>query len=338
MPLDQRIQALLEARGDEIDPTEMTVPQLRQRARESVARWHAAGVRDHDVASVRDVVVELDGSRRRLRIYNPRSSGQGDQPGFPIVVYFHGGGWVLGDLETHDGICRAICQVGGAIVVAVEYGLAPEHPYPEPLVECEQAVLWASANAVDIGGNPSAIFVGGDSAGGNLAAVCALRLRDRGEGQVAGQILIYPVVDDPASGHGSMEEFKIGHTYGQNHQLLCRMMSLYTAGRIPLSHPDFAPIQTTSLVGAPTALILTAEYDMLRDEAEAYAGRLRNEGVDVSVERVAGVNHGFMHLTSYLPATDAAFERIGKWIRDQVADRLRATVEISKGEATSARL
>lgn len=337
MPLDRRIQSLLDTRGDESNPAEMSILQLRQRARTSVDRWRAAGVRDHDVGSTHDLEVDLGGSPTRLRVYSPLPGSGRPDDGLPVVVYFHGGGWVLGDLDTHDGICRAICHVAEALVIAVEYRLAPEHPYPEPLLDCERAILWSHANTAAMGGDPSAIFVAGDSAGANLAAVCVLRMRDREDVRIEGQILIYPAVDDPLAGHASMEEFKVGHAYGQNYDLLCRMMKCYAANRIPLSHPDFAPNRAASLKGAPPALILTAEYDMLRDEGEAYGEKLQAEGVDAAVQRVLGVNHGFMHLTNYLPATDAAFISIGRWIRDRMTHGKQVTASTARGNTSMAR-
>jgi acetyl esterase len=329
---------LLDARDEEIDPAEMTIARLRQRARESINRWQLAGVRDYDIASSEDVYAELDGATTRLRVYQPRVPSHSDDRKLPIVVYLHGGGWVMGDLDAYDGICRAVCESAAAVVVSVEYRLAPEHPYPIPLQDCEQALLWVQTNASRLGGDPSAVFIAGDSAGGNLAAVCALGLRQRLGHPLKGQILIYPATDDPSSGHPSMEEFKIGHEYGQSFSLLSRMMNLYVGDRITLSDPAFAPLRTDSLAGAPGALVITAEYDMLRDEGEAYAERLRAEGVDVVCRRFEGVNHGFMHLTKYLPATDEAFRLIGAWMRAKLAPVEGARPNALSGETNPADL
>ena len=320
MPLDQRIRSLLDDRTDPGDLASLPVETLRARAREAITRWKSLGVIDRPVASIENVDLQRPDGVISLRIYRPVRTASGKPT--PIIVYLHGGGWVVCDLDTHDGICRAICDAADAVVVAVGYRRAPEHPLPGPIDDAIAATRWAVEHLDPVQGTP--IFLAGDSAGANIAAVAALRLRDDPTIALAGQILIYPVTDSPQTGHASMEAFKTGDAYGQNHALYCRYVDLYLAGQDSFS-PDFAPLRSPSLDAAPPALVITAEFDMLRDEGEAYARRLSQSGIDIRLDRVAGVNHGYLHLIGYLPAANATIGLIGQWVRErQVAWQNRA--------------
>lgn len=310
MPLDFRIQEILKRRGVSPNLGGMSVADLRARSREQIGVWREAGVVEDPVRHCEDTTASGATREVPLRIYWPSARGK-----LPIVVYIHGGGWVTCDVDTHDGICRAICNRAGAIVVSVEYGRAPEHPFPQPLEDGATALRWVASQAQSLGGHADAIFLAGDSSGGNLASVLALEFTGTPRPAAAGQILIYPAVDDPSVGYASVREFWPNNDFGQNRDLYLRFVDLYLGQDVARDHPRFAPMRATTLRDCPPTLIITAQYDLLRDEGEAYARRLALEGVAVELRRYEQVNHGFLHLVGLLPAADEAIEQIATWIR-----------------------
>jgi acetyl esterase len=212
-------------------------------------------------------------------------------------VFYHGGGWVIGDLEVADRPCRSLCAGAGCVVVSVDYRLAPEHRFPAAADDAYAAAQWVSAHAADLGADPARLAVGGDSAGGNLTAVVALMARDQGGPPIAFQLLIYPVAGcdlDTVSYRDNAEGY-----------LLTRAaMEWFWGHYIPdeaaRRHPYASPLSAENLAGLPPAFVVTAEYDPLRDEGEAYAERLRRAGVPVTLKRYAGMIHGFFQLAGVL--------------------------------------
>ena len=310
MPLDIRIREILQRRGPPASLTGMSLEGLRARSREQMDLWSEVGVVQYPVARLENRVVAGGNLEVPVRVYWPSA-----QKGLPIVVYLHGGGWVCCDVDTHDGICRAIANKCGVIVVSVEYGRAPEHPFPEPLEYGAAAFRWAVAHAADLGGDAGSIFLAGDSSGGNLAAVLALEFHRKSSPAAAGQILIYPATDDPRVPYRSLQEFWPKNDFGQNRDLYLRFVDLYLGKNVSRDDPRFAPMRAPTLRDCPATLIITAHYDLLRDEGEAYAQRLTLEGVPVEMRRYEGVNHGFLHLVGFLPAADAAIDQIAAWVR-----------------------
>ena len=217
----------------------------------------------------------------------------------PILLFFHGGGWVIGDLDTHDDVCRRLAIHSGCLVVSVDYRLAPEHKYPAAVDDSLAALQWVAGHGAEIGGDPSRIAVGGDSAGGNLAAVVALLARDAGGPKIGYQMLVYPATahdfDAP-----SMRENAEGYF------LEVRMMHWFFDHYLPSAelskHPQVSPLHAKSLAGLPPAFVITAQYDPLRDEGEAYAQRLKESGVPTELRRYDGLIHGFFTMT----VTDAS--------------------------------
>ena len=265
-----------------------------------------------DVASVADRSVPTPDGDVPVRVYVPLGDvgdGSGGSAGStrPVLVYLHGGGWTIGSVETHDHTCRSLANGSGAVVVSVEYRLAPEHPYPAALDDCEAAVRWVADQAGELGVDPGRLAVGGDSAGGNLAAVLAQRLRDGGP-PIRFQLLIYPAVDMTLA-HPSIEENAEGYFLTKNamiwfgHNYLGGVdVDLTDALVSPLLAPPEA------LAGLPPALVITAEYDPLRDEGEAYAAALRAAGVEATATRYDGVIHDFLHLPDVIPEGKAALD------------------------------
>ncbi|RSN67539.1 alpha/beta hydrolase [Actinomadura sp. WAC 06369] len=233
-----------------------------------------------------------------VRIYRPDSPAP-----VPVVVFFHGGGFVLCGLDSHDRTCRALAADTGMIVVSVDYRLAPEHPFPAAVEDAGAAVAWAHANAAALGGDPGRLAVAGDSAGGNLAAVACLDARDSGGPPIRFQLLVYPVTD-AARDSPSYREFAAGPFLTADH------MRWYWERYLPDpargADPRASPLRAPDLAGLPPACVITGECDPLRDEGEAYAARLVDAGVAVRARRFDGAFHGFYGLDHVLPAAREA--------------------------------
>jgi acetyl esterase len=235
----------------------------------------------------------------RLRVYEP----EGDRP-FPVLVYFHGGGWVVGSLDTHDGVCRALARLTPCVVVSVDYRLAPGHRFPEPFEDAWAATAWTAEHAASIGGDPGRIAVGGDSAGGNLAAAVALRARDRGL-PLAFQLLVYPVCDYDLD-TGSYLEHATG--YWLTRDAMRWYWEHYLGPDGDGADPCASPLRAGELAGVAPALVITAEFDPLLDEGEAYARRLEQAGIEVTLSRYAGMIHGFFRMRAVTDRTQDALE------------------------------
>lgn len=275
-------------------PMEDLLPEILE-----LARGPFGAPPTRELATVTDDTVE----GVPVRIYR----GDGSPTG--LVVYFHGGGYVLGSIGLMDNVARELAYASGAVVVSVGYRLAPEDPYPAGLDDCERVTRWAFANAEQFGASPRSTAVSGESAGGNLAAAVALRLRDAGDLALAGQVLIYPQVSGTTT-YPSAVEFDglvIGRAIGQKY------WAAYSGGRDLDADPYAVPLCAKSLAGLPPALVVLGGCDMLRDEGRAYADRLRDDGVEVDEVCYAGQPHGFVNFD--FPAAALAFERIGNWLR-----------------------
>jgi acetyl esterase len=270
--------------------TPETIAAYLERTRRPVPR-----PRGVDVDVVEDLVV---GDREvPVRVYQPES----EQP-LPALVYYHGGGWVIGDLEMHDDTCRVLANEARCIVVSADYRLAPEHPFPHPLDDCWSVLRWAESDLGERGWNGSTLAVGGTSSGGNLAAAVALRARN--EGLPLGlQVLLYPALDCTMT-------TATWRDFGQDYYLTAPQMEWYWRQYAPDPAvrllPEVSPSQDSDLRGLAPALVITAECDLLRDEAEAYARRLRESGVPARLLRFTGQIHGFLSLGASLPEVQEA--------------------------------
>ena len=236
-----------------------------------------------------------------VRLYSPPSGGP-----HPLLVYFHGGGWVLGSVDTADVACRALAAATGCLLASVDYRLAPEHKFPVPLDDCTAAVRWLVEHAGEIGVDPSRVAVGGDSAGGNLSAAVALRLRDEGGPALAHQLLVYPVTD---ASFGTASYRENGEGYFLTRAGMEWFWGHYLPGPGHADDPLASPLRSGDLGGLPPATVITAEFDPLRDEGEAYAARLQEAGVPTRLTRYDGVIHGFFGMVDTLDqANEAIFE------------------------------
>jgi len=236
-----------------------------------------------------------------------------------VIVYYHGGGWVVGSIEETDTVGRKLAERTSCSVVLVDYRLAPEHRYPVAVDDSWAALEWAGGRLDELARPGAPLFVAGDSAGGNLAAVMALRARDRGGPPIAAQILIYPVTD---------ADFERPSYTDPANQLLLTTEAMawfwdhYAPDAARRDEPDASPLRAADLSGLPPAVVLTAEYDVLRDEGEAYADRLREAGVPVNFMRHAGQTHGFFTLLM-LPGSESGFQQVVKAVRATIYERSR---------------
>ena len=253
------------------------------------------------IGAVRDVLTE-GAQAIPLRVYRP--PGVSDSRRLPVLVYFHGGGWVIGDLETHDVLCRQLTAEAGVSVIAVDYRLAPEHKFPAAADDAWAATRWIAAHAAELGVDADRLAVGGDSAGGNLAAVVALLAREAGGPRIALQILLYPVTD-LVSESQSYADLADGYMLTRDSMRWFR--ALYLAKEQDAADWRVSPLRAPSLAGLPPALVVTAGYDPLRDEGEAYARRLREAGVSVDAVSFGGMIHGFVPMGRLI---DTAFRAV----------------------------
>lgn len=293
MPLDPVIQAMLEQMQlmggralSELDPV-----QARAQS-EALARFAPP---PPPVAAVED----LAAAGLPARLYRPL--GGPERP--PLIVYFHGGGWVIGSVQGADATCRSLANAAGCAVLSVGYRLAPEHRFPAAVEDAQAATAWAAANAADLRCAPSRLAVAGDSAGGNLAAVVAILARDAGGPALAGQLLVYPATDmrgDYPSIRENGESLLLSRAdmawFGAN----------YLRTEADRDDPRASPMLAASHAELPPAVIVTAEYDPLRDEGAAYAEKLRAAGVAVDLRQTPGMVHGFWSLAPFVPAAAAA--------------------------------
>ncbi len=315
MPLDPQAQALLDKMRAAGIPPFHTLPVAD--ARQAMTDLFGVAKQPVPVYRIEDRDIPGTAGPIPIRIYTP----VGDGP-FPVLVYFHGGGWVLGSLETHDPICRELTRAVGCIVVSVDYRLAPEHPFPVPLEDCYAAVCWVAQYASDLNGDAQRIAVGGDSAGGNLAAAVALTARDRGLPSLAYQLLIYPVLDY-AFDTDSYREYGDGYFLTQD--MMAWFWQHYLRDATYGVSPQASPLRAQNLCGLPSTLLLTAEFDPLRDEGAAYAKRLQAAGVQVEYRCYAGMIHGFLGSTAALETAAQAMA--------ETAETLRACLGIRPSEA-----
>lgn len=239
-----------------------------------------------------------------------------------VIVYYHGGGWVIGSIDEADTVARKLAERTSCAVVLVEYRLAPEHRYPVAVEDSWAALEWTGARLTELAGAGAPLFVAGDSAGGNLAAVMALRARDRGGPPIAAQILIYPVTDADFE--------RPSYTDPANQVLLTREAMVwfwdhYAPDASRRAEADASPLRADDLSGLPPAVVLTAEHDVLRDEGEAYAERLREAGVAVNFMRHEGQMHGFFTLL-LLPGSERGFQQVVKAVRAIIHERSRERV------------
>ncbi len=290
MALDPVLAVMLQAMADAGGPAMSDLPPEEAR---NLYRMMQAEATKVDLPAIEDT----SANGVPVRVYRPALDET-----LPCLVYFHGGGWVIGDLETHDQPCRLLAQQANCVVVAVDYRLAPEHPYPAPLDDCYNSWQWVVENAEKLNIDPEKIAVGGDSAGGNLATAVCLKAKADNAATICHQLLIYPVTDG-SMGSASYEENAEGYFLTRT---TMEWFWDHYADKQTRLEPLLSPINATDLSGLPSATVFTAEFDPLRDEGEAYAKRLADAGVDTLVKRYDGLVHGFISMTDALESAKDA--------------------------------
>ncbi len=251
------------------------------------------------------------------RIFTPK----GDGP-FPVVVYFHGGGWVIANLDVYEASCRALCNAAEAIIVSVAYRLAPEHKYPAAVEDAHAALQWALENAGRLNGDPTRVVVAGESAGGNLATVACLKTLDEGERMPVAQLLIYPVTDARMNTPSYQEQ---SDAKPLNAAMMSWFWNHYLKNESQGREAYASPLQAQSLRGLPPAIIITAELDPLRDEGESYARRLADEGVSVNFKHFDGVAHEFFGLAGAVSKAAEAVKFAAEGLRKVFVEHEQGT-------------
>jgi acetyl esterase len=300
MPVDPQFADLL-AQSELAPPlSQIPLPLLR------MGRPTPEGFQPTPVAQVIDRTIPGPDGDIKIRIYRPHA-----EEGLPVVMFMHGGGFILGDLDSHDEVARVITMQTDCVTVAVDYRLAPEYPFPAAPEDCFAALRWVAEHAEEFGGDATRIAVAGDSAGGNLAAVLTLRARDEDGPEICGQVLIYPLTDavdadefQPAP-DGKLHFFKAKDGAYFN--------SLYFQDPANARHPHASPMFAEALADLPPALVITAEYDPLCRQGEAYVARLKAAGVEVAHSRYGGAIHGFVSMP--LPMAAEALGECSAWLK-----------------------
>ncbi len=298
MPLHPQARALLDQMGALATPD---ISSLDPAVVRPLFSSIGPATEGQPVARVEEVVAPGPAGDITVRVYTPEGRGP-----FPMLVFFHGGGFVLCSLDTHDGLCRALANGAGCLVASVDYRLAPEAPFPAAPEDCLAATRWLAENAARLGGDPARMAVGGDSAGGNLAAVTALMVRDLGGPALAHQLLIYPVTDcsfDTPSYRQNAEGYLLSR------DMMRWFWGHYLKNEADADDPFASPLRAPDLSNLPPAHVITAEYDPLRDEGEAYAQRLLAAGIRTELIRYDGVFHGFLSMFEQLDSGKQALDR-----------------------------
>jgi acetyl esterase len=302
MPLHPKLQTIVD-RAAALPPMQSVQPAVTRANGEKMAALAARP----DVAHVEDRFISGPRGDIRIRIYRPNQ-----EDGNQIVTYFHGSAFVICSIDTHDALCRHLCLRSNAVVVSVDYGLAPEDAFPAGPDDSLAATLWVAENAGTIGGDPQRLIVAGDSAGATMAIVTAMRARDSGGPPILAQFLIYPVTNYPDPAPPSYAER--GEGCGLTAEAMHWGWDLYITNPDDRSHPFASPLLVEDLSNLPPAYIITAEYDLLRDEGQAFAKRLTEAGVQTEMIHYDDMNHGFMGNVGDLDRANEALDAACTWL------------------------
>lgn len=297
MPLDPQVQAMLDQMAAADQPALHESSPAEARA--FMTALAGLGKYPDPLAAIENRSIPGPAGPMPVRVYTPQTA----QP-LPVVVFFHGGGWVIGGIDSHDSTCQQLATMVPAVVVSVDYRLAPENPFPAAVDDCLAATRWVHGHAAELGADPSRLAVAGDSAGGNLAAVISLKARDEGGPPIVFQLLVYPATDLTRSFASHIEN-------GEGYLLTNDAIEWFLNHYLPEAerkNPDASPHFADDLSGLPPALIITAEFDPLRDEGEAYADRLCDAGVAAAASRYDGMIHGFFGMDLVLEAAGRAVQ------------------------------
>lgn len=316
MALDPKVRALLTAIAAAEEPTIYDMPASEARSFVS-SRFRKMNLPCHPVQGVSSITAEIEGLKIPLRIYTPEGEGP-----HPVALFFHGGGWVLFNTEDYDHVCTHLCAVSKCLVVSVEYRLAPEDKFPAAIDDCYWATRWVGKEISRFGGNPGLISLIGDSAGGTLAVVTAMRLRDEGGPAIAGQVLIYPATGYYRDERASYREFAEG--FGLTMTDMAWFWNHYLTGPHEAENPHVCPIRAGDLSRLPDTLVILAGNDLLRDEGAEFAHRLEKAGIPVHLTIYEDMIHGFVSYLGLLGHAKTAIREISGWLNHRFAETKRA--------------
>ncbi len=314
--LDYKAAVILKLRGD---GQKQLMPETIRR--EATLRARFLQKRAIEIAKTEDMIISGPAGALTVRLYHPSQ-----EENLPVFIYYHGGGWVMGNFETHDTICRAYAKKAGVIVAAVDYRLAPENPYPKAFDDSYAALEWVYDNIKSYKGDPSRITVGGDSAGGNLAAAVAIKARDVSGPKIIYQVLLYPVTNSARMETESYLSFANGYGLTKAHMIFFR--ESYLPKKSDRLAPYASPLLTKNLMNLPPAIIITAGFDVLRDEGMAYANRLIHAGNQVEKIHYPTMIHGFATMGRIFPEASDAVSRTAQALKKCVLNsKILTTVD-----------
>ena len=308
MPLDPLVKAFLDQMSAIPAPKMWMLPPSQARDAFKTTMWFA-GPKDVPIGKIENISIPGPGGPTRLRIYKPIAASA--EP-LPVLVYFHGGGFVLGDLDTHDGFCRMFVDDGGFAVIAVDYRLAPEHVYPAAAEDGFAALIWIEQNASDLGIDANRIAIGGDSAGGHLTAVLTQRAKEKGAPKLAYQLMLFPSTQFGGD-TSSRSEFSMG--YFLDKPTLEWFTDKFLPPGMDFSSPQISPLRAKDFSGLPPAFIMVAGYDPLHDEGLQYAEKLRAAGVAVTVADYPDMVHCFIYFQTMLPQAREAVKKAAQAVK-----------------------
>lgn len=316
MPLHLEIQKKLASQEPQLEGIIPSVEEMRLTSK----KQSQSSSKGPSVFSIENRTIDDLGHKIPIRIYTPR-----EKRVFPLFIYLHGGGFVIGDLDSHDIICRNIANESGHKVISVDYRLAPEHPFPAAIQDCYAVFEWVIRNVNELDGDSSSISIGGDSAGGNLATVVCLMVRDRNKNVISKQVLFYPVTDYFSVLNKTLyRSYEKYGQYGLSPLKMSEFWRFYIGhSMLNKSDPYISPIQAKSLEGLPPAFIAVAELDVLRDEGEQYAKSLERDGVHTVLEQISGVNHGYLRNFPDIEQSIAVFKAASRFLNQPVEDIVR---------------
>jgi acetyl esterase len=310
MPLHPTAEMMIQLLDDAgMTLTSDTTPQARRDA--MIAVTTNAALPKQAVFDVQDRTIPGPAGRIPVRVYRPH-----DATGLPVLLWFHGGGWVTGNLDTHDQVCRLLCDAVGVVVVSVDYRLAPEAKFPAAADDCMSAYEWVLEHADDVGGDAHRVAIGGDSAGGNLAAVVALCARHEGRPQPKLQLLVYPVTDYEFDSPAMVDNAK---GYFLEAESMRWFYEHYASCDADFAEWKFSPMRAPEVAGVAPAVVVTAEFDPLRDQGEYYGKRLQQAGVPTEIVRADGLIHGFFGMHAFMPPGQAAWDVSVRALREALA-------------------
>lgn len=314
-PLDERLAAMLAKLARYPDPSTLSVEEVRKSY-----KWRQPeGLRIDAIASTKEVVMPGEPDIP-LRVYTPLGTGP-----FPVLLFIHGSGFVACDLDTHDAMCRNLCAEARCLVVAVDYRLAPEHKFPAAIDDCLAAARWVSREAGGWNGDAGRMAIFGDSAGGNLATVTALRIRDEGGPRLCAQVLAYPVIAHYSRSQNNSSYIENAKGYGLSPETMRWFWDHYLADQAQAETPLASPMLADTLAGLPPAYIVTAGYDVLRDEGRAYADQLKAAGVPVTWVEEKALHHGFLFMPGVIGGASEALDQACAWLRQEFESTNNAT-------------